>query len=112
MELVLGHEKFLPTLAMFCKERIKEYSFPGSHDGKRIQKMTFSKPKQSLFDIGDILDADSIWKSLEKKEEEETSALDLSYDIDRISKQLEYLSETTNEIYDVLQNSTRRRRLT
>ena len=71
--------------------------------------MIFSKPKENLIEIGNILNASTIWKSLEKKQEEETSTLHLSYDLERISKQLENLSETTNEIFDAFQKSTKER---
>ena len=77
----------------------------------RKQTILFSKPKPKIFDISDILEGDAIWKSLKRPQEEKSSTLELSYELDRISKQLENMCRTTNDIRKVLCKSDRSKEL-
>ena len=61
-----------------------------------MQKYTLSKPKPKKISIHDILQADAIWKSL-KTPKEETSNLELSYELDRLSSQLESILRNTED---------------
>ena len=110
-ELILGLERFLPTLKILWRHKVKDYLFPGSREGFREQKITMSKPTSKSFDITDNLEGDTIWKSLKRPQEEKASTLELSYELDRMSKQLENMCRTTEDIRKALCKPDRSKRL-